>query len=714
MKSFVRISTVLLLQISFMQAQPDHTWQRTNGPGGGTIHSLIEVQPTNLFAGTSRGFYRSRDGGGLWEPVLDDFLSDAVRAFAVKTDGDIFAGSLRTVFHTADDGKNWSARNLGLPGDYVFAMATTDSGYIFAGTFDSGVFRSSDNGVTWVQVNNGLTNDRVLSLLANEKGQLFAGTFSSGIFRSDDNGETWTAANSDLSGNISAGRGYALALNSRQHLFAGTSLGLFRSEDSGETWTQIDSGFAIKVGSNAVLSIAINPQDHVFAGTYNGVFRSTDNGETWSPLTDAFMLPDNYIMSIFSLLATENGDIFAGTDRYGLFLSKDNGNTWRKAEAGLGNTFVNDIVINEKGNVFAATHAGVFFSNDRGEIWSTYPDSLANGFTRGLTLDNEGHLLAAGERGLFRFNPKKNTWTRLLEHAVNTAKVSPEGVIFAGSGSCSASVYRSIDDGNTWEVVSNGINLEVSCGQTFTLEMAPDGAIWLGTNDGLFRSADNGDLWVGRNDGIKHSSIHAITFNAAGDVFIGTHDGVFLSTDNGEIWTELNPRVDQITALLFDQAGRLYAGSKEKGIFVSEDDGRNWAFFTSGLSNNKVHALAIAPEGLLYAGTDGSGIFRTATDVTSVEDEPVPLPETFSLSQNYPNPFNPTTKISYSISQAGNVELKIFNLKGQELWTLVRKFQQSGFYSFDFDAGNLASGIYIYRLSVGGSFNQSKKMLLIR
>ena len=88
-------------------------------------------------------------------------------------------------------------------------------------------------------------------------------------------------------------------------------------------------------------------------------------------------------------------------------------------------------------------------------------------------------------------------------------------------------------------------------------------------------------------------------------------------------------------------------------------------------------------------------------------------PERFSLKQNYPNPFNPSTVISFSLPQASDVRLDVFNLLGQQVALLVNERVQSGTHSVKFDAGNLSSGIYIYRLQTE-RFTQTRKMLLIK
>lgn len=88
-------------------------------------------------------------------------------------------------------------------------------------------------------------------------------------------------------------------------------------------------------------------------------------------------------------------------------------------------------------------------------------------------------------------------------------------------------------------------------------------------------------------------------------------------------------------------------------------------------------------------------------------------PVTYKLSQNYPNPFNPVTNIDFSISKAGLVNLKIFDILGREVRTLVSQNMNAGNYSYKFDGAGLSSGLYFYRLEVNG-YSDIKKMSLIK
>jgi hypothetical protein len=99
--------------------------------------------------------------------------------------------------------------------------------------------------------------------------------------------------------------------------------------------------------------------------------------------------------------------------------------------------------------------------------------------------------------------------------------------------------------------------------------------------------------------------------------------------------------------------------------------------------------------------------------LVGVNDNQSITPDQFKLNQNYPNPFNPTTIISYSIPQQSKVELKVYNLLGQLVTTLVNQTQNAGQYEFQFDAGHLSSGVYFYTFKAG-SFTKSAKMMLLK
>ena len=89
------------------------------------------------------------------------------------------------------------------------------------------------------------------------------------------------------------------------------------------------------------------------------------------------------------------------------------------------------------------------------------------------------------------------------------------------------------------------------------------------------------------------------------------------------------------------------------------------------------------------------------------------IPSEYSLAQNYPNPFNPVTSIEYTLPEAANVKVEVYNLLGQVVEVLVDSGQEAGYHSVQWDASDVASGVYFYRLTAG-YFTATKRMVLMR
>ncbi len=103
-----------------------------------------------------------------------------------------------------------------------------------------------------------------------------------------------------------------------------------------------------------------------------------------------------------------------------------------------------------------------------------------------------------------------------------------------------------------------------------------------------------------------------------------------------------------------------------------------------------------------------------ATGLSNVNNDlDINLPKRLKLFQNYPNPFNPTTQISYALPDAGYVTLKIYDVLGREVATLVEEFKEAGYYEVEFNGSSLSSGVYFYKLTAG-SYASVKKLLITK
>jgi hypothetical protein len=148
-----------------------------------------------------------------------------------------------------------------------------------------------------------------------------------------------------------------------------------------------------------------------------------------------------------------------------------------------------------------------------------------------------------------------------------------------------------------------------------------------------------------------------------------------------------------------------------KGIDASTTD-TSMTFSRINLQPDTTYRWWITTSDGYASVTSDTAWFRTTDTILGVDDK-TGLPKEFALYQNYPNPFNPTTTIRYDLPKESYVLLKVYNILGQEVATLVDASQRSGRYSTILDGSRLASGMYFYQLQAG-TFVESKKLLLLR
>ncbi|MBA4312999.1 MAG: hypothetical protein C0417_10255 [Chlorobiaceae bacterium] len=179
-------------------------------------------------------------------------------------------------------------------------------------------------------------------------------------------------------------------------------------------------------------------------------------------------------------------------------------------------------------------------------------------------------------------------------------------------------------------------------------------------------------------------------------------------------WNEVNTGIAdaQVTSLA-TSGSNLFAVMNSK-VYLTTNNGTSWTNINTGLENS--YADVILTSGTyIFTGTYGDGIWRRSLSeiITSVEQINSHIPEKFALNQNYPNPFNPSTTIQFDIPKASFVTLKVYNVLGQEVATLVNENKKIGRYEVEFDGARMASGVYFYKLQTN-HFTKTMKLLLIK
>jgi peptidoglycan hydrolase-like protein with peptidoglycan-binding domain len=186
-----------------------------------------------------------------------------------------------------------------------------------------------------------------------------------------------------------------------------------------------------------------------------------------------------------------------------------------------------------------------------------------------------------------------------------------------------------------------------------------------------------------------------------------------MSSNNGVSWLEENSGLTNRTTDALAASGAIVLdGSNGDGVFVSTNNASTWNASNSGLTRGIVSALLV--HGLdVLAGSDAGIWRRPLLEMTSVRPPTSAIVKAFGLNQNFPNPFNPSTTISYQLPSQCRITLKIYDVLGREVTTLVNGIETPGYKSTVWDAGGVASGVYYYRLQAG-DFVQTKKLSVVK
>lgn len=319
-------------------------------------------------------------------------------------------------------------------------------------------------------------------------------------------------------------------------------------------------------------------------------------------------------------------------------------NFWEPT-SGPANTEVWSFAVGSSNVVWVGTNSGVFMSTNNGDVWTAKNNGLVStligvgGETggiplliRALAVNSSGHIFAGTAEGLFRSTDVGNNWTKVLPDLnIRSIVISSSGKIYVGIENRTASdpdagVYLSIDNGNTWTKKNEGLfNLFVK-----SLAITSDGTILAGTSgSGVFRSTDGGDNWLlpANNADVV---VEALTIASDGTIYAATNQspykGVIKSTDKGNTWNQANNGLNdlQVNAIVFNSSNsHIFNGTYSQGVFRTTDAGANWYKINNGLppisnGDNIVRSFTVNSAGVMFAGTKGSGVYRSIIFTTPI------------------------------------------------------------------------------------------------
>jgi photosystem II stability/assembly factor-like uncharacterized protein len=659
----------------------DWSYQQQRGIWAVKINPL---NPNTVWAATTEGTYRSYDAGTTWTLVHDvvmvmDLIINPVDTNIVITGNGNFASTGFGLYRTSDGGISWAHITSGLPSYFEgkiqldiykanpdIVYASIGHGFFVGYNNASWFCRSTDAGVNW----------EVRSTTDYSKWQ---GWFSHDVAIDQSNPDNLIIIGIEVYKSTNGGSTIV------QKSTAGVSTGTtppIGGQEGGPTYVHSDAH-----------DVKQHPTDFntYYIATDGGIFRTIDFGETFSSHNGRYQTTQFYngtSSSQTDSLKTMGGFQDNSTDIYSGDLA------WFRAPVGGDGSWT-----------------GIDAAND----------NIMFASSQGLNMSRSSN----GGNNFSNISPPGSNITTFI--APYKLFIQDGNFIYAGRDR----IYKSINGGGNWTTTNNGNVLDGNPALAMDISYQTSNKVYVGTapyqtRSGLFRTTNGGTGWDNITGTLPDRFPADIAVDPNDDdivyvTFYGFGTGhVYKSTNSGDIWTDISDNLPDVPtpAVIVDlnNSDHVYIGT-DIGVFVSTDGGGNWQDFNDGLPD----AVQGMDLNITYANnvirvmTHGNGGYerKLLSQIPVGLDPDPPVVSSFKLEQNYPNPFNPGTVINWQVPVNGFVSLKVYDVLGNEIAVLVNEEKTAGSYQTEFNASNLSSGTYFYRIE-SGSFVQTRKMILLK
>jgi len=724
MKKLLLFSILYFLFFTNCFSQSGWVW-KSPYPQGNSINEIFTAPSGKLYGiGEYGTLITSTNGGANWNIVNKLLgLTESLYSHFVRDDNTIFIGaSSGKLLKTTDAGLSWNVKyDFGQQWGQISEIDfhNINTGYIIA--YDNYVFKTTNAGNNWLQVFNPghmLTDIEFISPDTGFVSSAGMEIYVPGIYKTVNGGQNWSPVYSSIVGNVDD-----LKFINSTTGFATFQSSLLKTTNAGENWGYYGNNYYDSINTvfffNDLTSYAtffpskfkittnggynwitkqspanqfdginfLNLNTGYLQGFYNEIYFTSNAGNNWTMQTESN--GPGYGILNDGVFIDANTGFLVGMSQL-IKRTTNQGENWQiiPCPQSGNNDGVDFINANTGFIVGSYPDSGVLLKSiDGGLNWAIIKN-FANDATKCIRLFNENIGIIGFQHGaIYRTSDGGNNWSRVdssIYYGVHSFFIQNSTTGYASGyiNNLSGKVLKTTDAGLTWNVLltSSGVghikflnnNTGFSAGQG-VLKTTDGGQNW-------FRVLNNGNVF---GMDFVNENVGFVTGSTSGTLIT---EFIYRTTNGGVTWNGLD----------FPSAGTMY-GVK----FFNANTGLVFGEYSSILKTY-----------------DGGG-----NSISSVSILGKNIPGDFILSQNYPNPFNPSTKIRFNIpplegGQGGMIVLKVYDILGKEIATLVNEKLHPGEYEVPFSINQfsgyqLPSGIYFYTLTAG-DFRETKKMLLIK
>jgi photosystem II stability/assembly factor-like uncharacterized protein len=709
------------------------SWRKAfNSPISSIGGGCVVDQNVAYVVGSSKSIYKSTDGGYTWinKYHADTSIYSALDVCFVNTTTGFVGCSYGNILKTTDGGETW--KKFLVP-DTTYQVTrlyffNENLGYALCTSGKNSYIYKTTNGCSSWTTTATITGSYMYNMdFSNQTRGIATGTGVSMYYTND--GNTWQLGSvsgwpTDVtySRTDQWGVKFISATSAISCGWGSTAVGyeptiFLRTTNAGATWFYQNQALPNRTYVN-FKSLWFKDSLTGFGiggSTYPGtvISKTTDGGANWVPLPTVSGFNPQLVMGY-------NNKIIVAGDGGNIILSDDFGNSWSIINDHPSSTLSSVNTINN--NIYACGYGGVFFkSTDLGNNFKVSYMVAANKclWSKAIQFLNENVGFACSQkRQVLKTTNAGLSWTQILQDT-NVTTYNLAGLYFfdekvgfaAGNLSSGVDViFKTTDGGQSWSSVQNLAFQTLNC-----ISFADDkhGAAG-GNKSAMLYTTDQGVTW--KNAAVNTAdqlTISAIKFyNGLNGIAVGS-SLVLKTSDGGATWNRITiPGNYSLSAVCY--SGSIFYAVGGKYCLKSTDEGNTWVNIMDTLfavQNSATNASSVALDNAGNVWITTTSGMVTNSPATGIINESIE-PNTFSLEQNYPNPFNPSTNITFTLNERTFVILRVFDILGREVRVLYKGEMTAGKHLVNFNAGNLASGTYIYSLQAKDKFTNRKMTLL--
>ena len=703
------------LSSSYLFSQTGWIWQNPL-PQGNTFSTVKFLTPTKIICG---GWYstilKSENGGLNWQRIYINAESNINCSYFLDSLHGYVAGSLVTnsaalIFYTSDGGCNWINKCYPVYSNITkIQFINQNTGYVLS----EAVYKTTNGGDNWT-LSGPVDAWYNFCFPVPDTGYI---TGVAQIRKTTNAGINWF----DLT--APSGIGFITTLyfinSNTGYISSSSDNKLYKTNDGGLNWETT----VLNVSTRLEFISFLNNNTGYCCGSGGEIFKTTNQGYNWTLLPVFSSIYKYYSLSIFDSL-----NIIAVGESGEIIKSTNGGNNWFSyyytitVKDLLSVDFLNlntGYAVGGSGTILKTTNGGdnwIFLSSP---ALATLRKVFFINTSTGYACSDAGGIFNTTNAGLNWVQQSSGTSANMKSIQFTNENTGYAVGVLSSFPSLLCPVLKTTTGGGMWSMICN-LNPDLPSSLFFINSntgyvVCYDGEIYKTTNGWGFFSLNSGTT----------GSLTCVNFINP-DTGIVAGSNIILKTTNGGInWIQkTNPLGAVYSDIKYFDNNNIYISTDHGKIIKSSDGGENWLIQKTetygaigGISFiNLLTGYLVGVGGIIQKTTNGG----TNVSVKNIENL---IPNGFILHQNYPNPFNPSTKIRFEIpahlsfpnASTGNpyVSLKIYDITGREINTLVNEQLQPGIYEVTFDGSNLPSGIYFYCL-ISDKFSVTKKMILLK